>query len=102
MGRRQVTPISDKRSRPESARTPSARSRCCPATIKLVTTSGSKEYHGSIYYFKRHKQFNATDFFVNRNGTNNPPYRMTNVGFTWGGPLYIAKLMDRHSSKRSE
>ena len=69
------------------------------ASIKLVTKSGSKDFHGSVYYFKRHKQFNATDFFVNRNGTNNPPYRMTNIGFTWGGPLYIPHVTDRSKSK---
>ena len=39
--------------------------------------------------FKRHKEFNAADFFVNRNGLINPPYRITTIGVTFGGPLQI-------------
>src|SRR5689334_21085436 len=68
-------------------------------SVKLVTKSGTKDYHGSVYYYKRHKQFNAADFFVNRNGLINPPYRLTTVGWTWGGPAYLPRLIPRSSSK---
>ena len=68
-------------------------------SIKLVTKGGSKDYHGSVYYYKRHKEFNAADFFVNRNGLINPPYRLTTVGWTWGGPAYIPAVIPRAKSK---
>ena len=52
-----------------------------------------------MYYYKRHKEFNAIDFFVNRNGLINPPYRLTTVGWTWGGPAYIPAVIPRAKSK---
>jgi hypothetical protein len=68
-------------------------------SVKLVTKSGTKDYHGSIYYYKRHKEFNAADFFVNRNGLINPPYRLTTLGGTWGGPLQIPHILHRDRSR---
>ncbi len=68
-------------------------------SIKLVTKSGTKDYHGTVYYYKRHKEFNAADFFVNRNGLVNPPYRLTTVGWTWGGPAFLPKIISRQRSK---
>jgi hypothetical protein len=68
-------------------------------SIKLVSKSGTKDYHGSVYYFKRHKQFNAADFFVNRNGLINPPYRITTFGATFGGPLQIPHILPRDRSR---
>jgi hypothetical protein len=68
-------------------------------SIKLVTKSGTKDYHGSIYYYKRHKEFNAADFFVNRNGLINPPYRLTTLGATFGGPLQIPHVLNRNRSR---
>jgi hypothetical protein len=68
-------------------------------SVKLVTKSGTREYHGSVYYYKRHKEFNAADFFVNRNGLINPPYRLTTLGATFGGPLQIPHILNRDRSR---
>lgn len=65
------------------------------ASIKLVSKSGTKEFHGTVYYYKRHKQFNANDFFINRQGLEAFPYRMTTVGVTLGGPMYIPHFMNQ-------
>ena len=35
------------------------------AFVNIVSKSGTREFHGSGYWFKRHEQFNANDFFNN-------------------------------------
>jgi len=31
------------------------------ASIKLTTKSGTRDFHGTVYYFKRDRTFNAND-----------------------------------------
>lgn len=69
------------------------------ASIRMVTKSGTRDFHGSLYYYKRHRQFNANDFFVNRQGIQPFPYRLTTAGFTVGGPVYIPRLFNRDRNK---
>ena len=45
------------------------------AGVEMVIKSGTKDFHGSFNYFKRHEQFNANDFFNNRNGLPKAIYR---------------------------
>ena len=52
-----------------------------------------------MYYFKRHQQFNANDFFVNRQGLGSVPYRLTTFGATAGGPIYIPGKFNTDRSK---
>lgn len=37
------------------------------ASIQAVTRGGSKDFHGSAYWYKRHEMLNANSFFNNRN-----------------------------------
>jgi hypothetical protein len=57
--------------------------------VNIVTKSGSVQYHGTAYYFKRHEQFNANNFFNNRTNIPKPLYRFNTLGATLGGPLTI-------------
>lgn len=57
------------------------------SSINVVTKSGTKEFHGSVYYFKRHEQFNANNFFNNRAGIEKPRYRYGSYGAAIGGPV---------------
>lgn len=59
------------------------------ASIQAVTKSGSREFHGALYWYKRHEQFNANNFFNNRQGIPEPPYRYTSAGFNVGGPILL-------------
>ena len=68
-------------------------------TIRITTKSGTRDFHGSAYWFKRHQEFNATDFFTNRQGLTHFPYRLTTAGFTLGGPIFIPKLLNTGRNK---
>ena len=66
------------------------------AVINIVTKSGTKEFHGSAYYFKRHDKLNANNFFNNANNVRRPLYRYDTLGFTLGGPIYIPGKFNRN------
>ena len=59
------------------------------AGVVMVGKSGTRNFHGSFSYFKRHEQFNANDFFSNRNGVAKARYRYNMFSYTIGGPVYI-------------
>jgi outer membrane receptor protein involved in Fe transport len=59
--------------------------------VNIVTKSGSKDYKGSAYWYKRNEGLNANDFFNNRNGIAKPVYRFDTVGGTFGGPAPVPK-----------
>jgi len=62
------------------------------ALVKVITKSGSNQYHGSGYWYKRHESWNAQNFFNNLNKLRKPTYRFTTLGATIGGPVVIPKL----------
>lgn len=57
------------------------------AAIQAVTKSGTQRFHGALYWYQRNEDLNATDFFNNRNGIKQPPYRYITGGFNIGGPV---------------
>ncbi len=62
------------------------------AGIQAITKSGGNQFHGAAYAYKRHEQFNANDFFNNRDGLAKPRYRYSTLGFNIGGPIFKKKL----------
>jgi hypothetical protein len=74
------------------------------AGVQMVTKSGTREFHGSFSYFKRHEQFNANSFFNNRtvvNGAAIPKsrYRYNTFSYTIGGPIYIPGKVNTEKNK---
>jgi hypothetical protein len=57
------------------------------AMVSIVTKSGTRQYKGSAYAYKRDDRLNANDFFSNRSGIPKPLYRYTTLGATLGGPV---------------
>jgi len=57
------------------------------AHINAVTKSGTREFHGTAYFYKRHEQFNANSFFNNQLGLPKARYRYTTIGYNIGGPI---------------
>src|SRR5271156_5723706 len=65
------------------------------ANIEVVTKSGTRNFHGTLFEFVRNDRFDANDWFINRtitgDGSSAPqtPLKRNNWGFTLGGPVYI-------------
>jgi hypothetical protein len=55
--------------------------------VQIVSKSGGAAYHGNLYYYGRHENLNATNFFTNRAGANKPRYRFNTYGANLGGPV---------------
>ncbi|HET8550749.1 MAG TPA: carboxypeptidase regulatory-like domain-containing protein, partial [Bryobacteraceae bacterium] len=62
------------------------------AIINVTTKSGTVNYHGTGYWYKRHEMFNAMDFFANRNGDPKPRYRYNTMGYNIGGPIAFGRF----------
>ncbi len=69
------------------------------STIQIVSKSGTQDFHGSGYWYKRHEEFNANDFFNNRNGLQKPIYRFSTIGGSIGGPIYIPHRFNQDKNK---
>lgn len=69
------------------------------ASINLVTKSGTREFHGSLYWYVRNNALNANDFFLNRNSQARPLYRYNTFGGTIGGPVYIPGKFNKNKDK---
>jgi hypothetical protein len=57
------------------------------AVVNMVTRSGTNEFHGTGYYFMRHSDLNANNWFSNRAGRSIPYYRRDQLGAVVGGPV---------------
>ena len=57
------------------------------AVINMVTKSGTNEFHGTGFYFLRHNDFNANQWFANRGGSARPQFRRDQFGGVVGGPV---------------
>jgi hypothetical protein len=57
--------------------------------VNISIKNGTARFHGSAYYYWRHEELNANEFFNNSRGVPKPRYRYQNPGGTIGGPLII-------------
>jgi hypothetical protein len=69
------------------------------AQVQVATKSGTQDFHGGGYYFKRHEGWNANSFTNNRTGTPVQIYRFMTAGFNLGGPVYIPDKFNSDKSK---
>ncbi|MEK7406234.1 MAG: hypothetical protein AAB225_14115 [Acidobacteriota bacterium] len=67
--------------------------------IALMTPSGGKQFHGSAEWSYRHEQYDANDFFNNRNGVARPHSRSHLATHKIGGPLYMPGHFNHSRSK---
>src|SRR5262245_339879 len=84
--------------------------RSAGAQISAVTRSGTKDFHGSFYTFRRHDGMNANTWLNNhtsstdaagnlRSFTPRPKTDQRDIGYTIGGPVYIPKLFNTSKDK---
>ncbi|MGH9940168.1 MAG: carboxypeptidase regulatory-like domain-containing protein, partial [Blastocatellia bacterium] len=63
--------------------------RSSGGTINVVIKNGTRDFHGGGFYFKRHEQFNANEFFNNARLIPKQRYRFNYWGGNIGGPVII-------------
>lgn len=73
--------------------------RSSGAQIIAVTRSGSQDFHGSAYYYRRHTGINANTFDNNRNNRPRPITDQTDKGYTISGPVYIPKIFNTEKKR---
>ncbi|MBZ5635563.1 MAG: carboxypeptidase regulatory-like domain-containing protein [Acidobacteriia bacterium] len=69
------------------------------AQVQVVTKSGTKDFHGDGYWFKRGEFMNANSFTNNLSGIQRPIYRFMDAGWTLGGPIYIPGVLNKNKDK---
>ena len=62
------------------------------AQIKLVTKSGTNQFHGSLYEYNRNREFAARNFFA----ATNPAFNRNEFGGSAGGPVRLPKYNGRN------
>jgi hypothetical protein len=62
--------------------------------IRVVTKSGTSQFHGSLYEYLRNSAFNANTWTRNLTPSTRfaAPFVYNNFGFTVGGPVWIPKV----------
>src|SRR5262245_35675539 len=73
--------------------------RSAGAQISAVTRSGTKDFHGSFYIFRRHDGLNANTWINNRDGNPKPELDQRDIGYTIGGPAWIPKVFNKSKDK---
>ena len=78
--------------------------RAAGAQISAVTRSGTRDFHGSVYAFRRYDGLNANTWINNRDSTptnhiNKPRLDQRDIGYTIGGPVYIPKIFNTSKQK---
>jgi hypothetical protein len=68
------------------------------AVLNVTTKSGTKDFHGSLWYAFRNEDLNANDYFNKLNSQPRNRYRFNTITGTLGGPLFIPRLYDRQRS----
>jgi hypothetical protein len=68
-------------------------------TINVIMKGGSRDFHGSGYWYYRHESLNANNFFSNRSSTPRPVYRFNNAGYSIGGPVYVPGKFNSNKDK---
>jgi hypothetical protein len=57
--------------------------------VNVSTASGTNTLHGETYWFTKNSDFDAANFFNNKNGTEKPKYKDNRYGASVGGPVTI-------------
>jgi hypothetical protein len=63
--------------------------RAVGAQVQVVTKSGTRQFHGSGYWYGRRSGWNANSWTNNRDGVEPAEASRNDYGYTFGGPIYI-------------
>lgn len=61
--------------------------------VRIVTPSGTNQFHGGLFWFHRNRELNANSFINNANNTPRPFTLQNRVGFMANGPVHLPKAI---------
>ena len=67
--------------------------------VNIICKGGTRTFHGSAYWNRRHEDMNANNFFNNRQNVARPLYRYFIGGFSIGGPIIVPKVFNRQRER---
>ena len=75
--------------------------RSAGGQIRMVTKSGTKDFHGTMYEYFRNSQLDANTWARNKNAATNfvAPFRYNQFGYNVNGPVTIPKLFNKNREK---
>lgn len=75
--------------------------RAAGGQIRIITKSGSRDFHGAAYEYFRNSAMNANTWTRNQSVTTNftSPFRYNQFGFDVGGPVFIPKIFNTGREK---
>ncbi len=75
--------------------------RSSAGQIRMVTKSGGKQFHGTMYEYFRNSALDANTWARNRNAASNftAPFRYNQFGWNLNGPVMIPKLFNQSREK---
>src|SRR5271168_4050309 len=68
-------------------------------TILMVIKSGTRDFHGGVYYFNRNEVYDANNYFTNLAGQGRPEFRLNEPGGNIGGPVWIPHVYNESRSR---
>ncbi len=75
--------------------------RTSGAQIRILTKSGTSDFHGAAYEYVRNDVFNANTWTRNHTPGQGyvPPFRYNQFGYNVGGPFYIPQKFNKDKNK---
>ncbi|HWR52958.1 MAG TPA: carboxypeptidase regulatory-like domain-containing protein [Bryobacteraceae bacterium] len=75
--------------------------RSAAGQVRMVTKSGGKDFHGTLYEYFRNSQLDANSWARNRDAATNfaAPFRFNQFGYNINGPVMIPKVFNTSREK---
>jgi len=69
--------------------------RSAGGQLRIITRSGTREFHGTFYEYFRNEAMDANTWALNRNGQDRPANKFNQFGYNLSGPVIILRMWNR-------
>lgn len=63
--------------------------------VVMTTKSGTNRFSGSTWYNARRAEWNANEYFREKQGLGKPLYHVNIPGYSLGGPIWVPSVLDK-------